>query len=208
MPFLCACKRRCSPAVGLPCTSNHARPRVRKAGSTIGLMSATPNPSRGLPSHERTSTARWQGQHPQSSARPLRARGIAAIFPGPKLSRRPWKDHVYPSVVRTVTATSPTHGWGMAITSRRMPKGGRSLLALLDGASRSVRSWELDMPFVLSTVPRALVQAVPSSCTRAQGSHVTSPQDCAWLRAATCTSGWMGKDGHERPCSRRGCGER
>jgi putative transposase len=71
------------------------------------------------------------------------------------------------------------------------------LVALLDWYARSVISWELDqtweLPFVLTTVQRALGQAVPLICTSDQGSHFTSPQYLATLQAATVQSSMDGK---------------
>ena len=60
-------------------------------------------------------------------------------------------------------------------------------MAVLDWFSRYVLAWELDqtleMPFVLSAIDRALLQAVPSICNSDQGSHFTSPQYLERLRA-------------------------
>ena len=62
------------------------------------------------------------------------------------------------------------------------------LVALLDWYSRYVISWELDqtleLPFVLTTVQRALEQAVPTICNSDQGSHFTSPQYLDLLKTA------------------------
>ena len=41
----------------------------------------------------------------------------------------------------------------------------------------------LEMPFVLSAIDRALLQAVPSICNSDQGSHFTSEQYLERLRA-------------------------
>ena len=59
------------------------------------------------------------------------------------------------------------------------------LVAILDWYSRYVVSWELDqtleLPFVLTTVQRALGQTAPLICKSDQGSHFTSPQYCQLL---------------------------
>jgi putative transposase len=129
--------------------------------------------------------------------RHMREMGIEAIFPGPNLSRRRLKDQVYPYLLRNVTAAYPNHVWGIDITSIRMQRGWMYLVAMLDWYSRYVLSWELDMtlemPFVLSTVQRALVQAVPIICNSDQGSHFTSPQYCELLRAANVQISMDGK---------------
>lgn len=129
--------------------------------------------------------------------RHMREMGIEAIFPGPNLSRRRLKDQVYPYLLRNVTAAYPNHVWGIDITYIRMQRGWMYLVAMLDWYSRYVLSWELDMtlemPFVLSTVQRALVQAVPIICNSDQGSHFTSPQYCELLRAANVQISMDGK---------------
>src|ERR1051326_1108712 len=49
------------------------------------------------------------------------------------------------------------------------------------------------MPFVLSTVQRALMQAVPLIWNSDQGSHFTSPQYCDLLRGANVQISMDGK---------------
>ena len=71
------------------------------------------------------------------------------------------------------------------------------LVAILDWYSRYVIGWELDqtleLPFVLSTVQRALGQAVPVICNSDQGSHFTSPQYLALLKTANVQISMDGK---------------
>lgn len=94
--------------------------------------------------------------------------GIAAIYPGPNLSRRQFKEQVYPYLLRNLAVAYPNHVWGIDITSIRMQKGWMYLVAILDWYSRYVVSWQLDqtleMPFVLMAVQQALEQAVPCIC--------------------------------------------
>nr|WP_244422472.1 IS3 family transposase [Ktedonobacter racemifer] len=121
-------------------------------------------------------------------AKYMREMGIAAIYPGPNLSRRSQQERVYPYLLRHVTCKYPNHVWGVDITYIRMHKGWMYLVAVLDWYSRYVLSWELDqtleMPFVLSAVEYALKQAVPVICNSDQGSHFTSPQYCDLLLQA------------------------
>ena len=110
----------------------------------------------------------------------MREMGLAAIYPGPKLSQ-PAPDHkIYPYLLRQVTASYPNHVWGIDITYIRLQHGWMYLVAILDWYSRFVVSWALDqtlqMPFVLDTVDRALAQAQPQIINSDQGSHFTSPQ--------------------------------
>ena len=70
--------------------------------------------------------------------------------------------------------------WGIDITYIRLHGGWLYLVAVIDWFSRYVVSWELDqtleMPFVVTTVERALAQASPLIWNSDQGSHFTSPQ--------------------------------
>jgi len=62
----------------------------------------------------------------------------------------------------------------------RQEKGWVYVVAIFDWFSCCVLAWELDqtleMPFVLSTIDRALLMATPHICNSDQGSHFTSPQ--------------------------------
>src|SRR5205814_3076441 len=114
--------------------------------------------------------------------------GIAAVYPGPNLSKRNQKEGVYPYLLRHITSAYPNHIWGIDITYIRLQAGLMYLLAILDWYSRYVVSWELDqsleMPFVLTAMQRALTQATPHICNSDQGSHFTSPQYCQLLQDA------------------------
>jgi putative transposase len=120
--------------------------------------------------------------------RHMREMGIVAIYPGPNLSRRQHKEHVFPYLLRNLVIRAPNHVWGIDITYIRMLKGWMYLVAVLDWYSRYVISWELDltleMPFVLAAVEHALSIAVPVIWNSDQGSHFTSPQYLQLLRDA------------------------
>jgi putative transposase len=120
--------------------------------------------------------------------RHMREMGIVAIYPGPNLSRRQHKEHVFPYLLRNLTIDTPNHVWGIDITYIRMQKGWMYLVAVLDWYSRYVISWELDhtleMPFVISAVQRALSIARPMIWNSDQGSHFTSPQYLQLLQQA------------------------
>ena len=120
--------------------------------------------------------------------RHMREMGIVAVYPGPNLSRRQHKEHVFPYLLRHLSIDAPNHVWGIDITYIRMLKGWMYLVAVLDWYSRYVISWELDhtleMPFVVSAVQRALSRATPVIWNSDQGSHFTSPQYLQLLRDA------------------------
>ena len=109
----------------------------------------------------------------------MREMGIAAIYPGPNLSRRNPEHKVYPYLLRNVTAAYPNHVWGIDITYIRLHGGWLYLVAVIDWFSRYVVSWELDqtleMPFVVTTVERALAQATPADLEQRSGQPFHQP---------------------------------
>jgi putative transposase len=121
-------------------------------------------------------------------ARHMREMGLAALCPGPNLSKRAQKAAIYPYLLRDVTARHPNHVWGIDITYIRLQGGWMYLVAVIDWFSRYIVSWELDQslaqPFVLRAVERALSQATPQIMNSDQGSHFSSPQYTGLLVAA------------------------
>jgi len=109
----------------------------------------------------------------------MREMGLAAVYPGPKLSKPTPGHQIYPYLLRNLRASYPDHIWGIDITYIRMQKGWMYLVAILDWYSRFVVSWALDqtleMPFVLEAVDQALQQTRPQIINSDQGSHFTSP---------------------------------
>jgi len=138
-----------------------------------------------------------RGINRKTVARYMQEMGIAAVYPGPNLSKRNQKEGVYPYLLRHLSSAYPNHIWGIDITYIRLRGGWMYLVAMLDWYSRYVVSWELDqtleMPFVLSTVQRALGQAVPVICNSDQGSHFTSPQYLNLLKTANVQISMDGK---------------
>jgi putative transposase len=74
-------------------------------------------------------------------SRYMQEMGIAAIYPGPNLSKRNQKEGVYPYLLRHVTSAYPNHIWGIDITYIRLQAGWMYLVAILDWYSRYVVSW-------------------------------------------------------------------
>ena len=120
--------------------------------------------------------------------RQMRQMGLAAIYPGPNLSKRTKEHAVFPYLLRGMAISRPNQVWGVDITYIRLRGGWMYLVAILDWFSRYVVSWELDqtleMPFVLRAVDRALATATPAIWNSDQGSHFTSPQYVDRLQAA------------------------
>ncbi len=129
--------------------------------------------------------------------RHMQEMGIAGICPGPNLSKRNADSHIYPYLLRSITASYPNHVWGIDITYVRLTAGWMYLVAVLDWFSRYVVSWALDqtleIPFVLDAVQRALDQATPMIWNSDQGSHFTSPQYTDLLLAANVAISMDGK---------------
>ena len=137
------------------------------------------------------------GINRKTVGRYMQEMGIAALYPGPNLSKRNQKEGIYPYLLRHITSAYPNHIWGIDITYIRLSGGWMYLVALLDWYSRYVVSWQLDqtleLPFVLSTVERALAHVHPTICNSDQGSHFTSPQYLALLQAANVQISMDGK---------------
>lgn len=113
-------------------------------------------------------------------ARYMQEMGLAAVYPGPNLSKRAHQAAIYPYLLANVTANMPNHIWGIDITYIRLRGGWMYLIAILDWYSRFIVSWELDhtmqVAFVIEAMQRALAQAKPQICNSDQGSQFTSPQ--------------------------------
>lgn len=117
----------------------------------------------------------------------MQQRGIAAIYPGPSLSKRNSDHALYPYLLRGIKAERPNPVWGIDIPYVRLCAGWMDLVAVLDWYSRYVVSGELDqtleMPFVLAAVDRALAITTPQIWNSDQGSHFTSPKSIERLLA-------------------------
>jgi len=113
-------------------------------------------------------------------AKYMREMGIAAVYPGPNLSRRNPEHKVYPYLLRNITASYPNHVWGTDITYIRLQSGWMYLTAQMDWFSRYVIAWELDqtleIDFVLECLKRALAIGAPEIANSDQGGHYTSPK--------------------------------
>jgi len=115
--------------------------------------------------------------------------GIAAVYPGPNLSKRRADHRVYPYLLRHVTAAQPNHIWGVDITYVRLLGGWLYLVAILDWFSRYVVSWALsdtiEIAFVLEAVEHALTLATPaiwnSDRTRSERPTSAKPREFRWL---------------------------
>jgi putative transposase len=112
-------------------------------------------------------------------ARYMQEMGLAAVYPGPNLSKRAGQAAIFPYLLTNVTATTPNQIWGIDITYIRLRANWMYLVAILDWYSRYVLSWELDqtmqIAFVLEAMQRALERARPQICNSDQGQSVYQP---------------------------------
>ena len=118
----------------------------------------------------------------------MRDMGLAAIYPGPNLSKRNLQHRTFPYLLRGLTIQRPNHVFGIDITYIRLKQGWMYLVAVLDWYSRYVVDWQLEqsleIDFVLETVRRALAVHKPEIFNSDQGSHFTSPQYTDLLKEA------------------------
>ena len=97
--------------------------------------------------------------------RHMRAMGLCALAPGPHLSHAHREHPVFPYLLHGLSMEAPNQVWGVDIPYIRMARGWVYLVAIVDGFSRYVVSWELDttmeVDVVLEAMRRALNQACP-----------------------------------------------
>ena len=71
-----------------------------------------------------------RGINRKTVARYMQEMGIAAVYPGPNLSKRNQKEEVYPYLLRHVSSAYPNHIWGIDITYIRVRRFGIDEIAL------------------------------------------------------------------------------
>jgi putative transposase len=115
--------------------------------------------------------------------------GLDAVCPRPRLSQPPAGHPVSPYWLRAVRITRVNQVWGTDITSVRLRHGWLYGVALIDGFSRSIVSWEvstsLEVTFCVAALDQALTRATPAILNSDQGRQFTSVE---------CTQRW-----HQHP---------
>ena len=114
--------------------------------------------------------------------------GLAAIYPGPRLSTPAPGHRIYPYRLRGVSVERIDQVWSTDITYIRLPQGFIYLTAVIDWFSRYVLSWEvsttLDAAFCVSALERALLGGQPEVFNTDQGSQFTSAEFTGCLSSA------------------------
>ena len=107
----------------------------------------------------------------------MRAMGLAAIYPKPRLSIPNTEHRKYPYLLGSMTIDQPDQVWCTDITYIRMRKGFMYLAAVMDWASRYVLSWKLsntlEADFCLECLEEALALGIPGIFNSDQGVQFT-----------------------------------
>lgn len=129
----------------------------------------------------------------------MRAMGLEAIYPTPKLSQGHPEHRIYPYLLRDVQIVRPNQVWSTDITYIRLLHGFLYLVAIMDWFSRYVLSWEvsisLETEFCLAALEQALHQARPEIFNSDQGCQFTSTAFTGRLQSAEIA---MSMDGRGR----------
>jgi putative transposase len=108
----------------------------------------------------------------------LRAMGLEAIYPKPRLSAPVAGHRVYPYLLRGVNVERPGHVWSADITYVPLPSGFMYLAATIDWFSRLVVAWRLsntlDGAFCLEMLEEALAGGTPGVFNTDQGVQFTA----------------------------------
>ncbi len=116
--------------------------------------------------------------HHKRVARLMRLMGLEALYPKRRLSQLAIGHRIYPSLLDAVLIGRPNQVWSTDITYMGLRQGFVYLIAIMDGYSRYVVSWEiantLDVSFCLAALERALSSAQPEIFNSDQGVQFTS----------------------------------
>lgn len=128
------------------------------------------------------------GVGPKRVRRLLRAMGLMAVYPKPRLSLNPSAHQRFPYLLKGVSIVRPNQVWSTDITYIRLRGGFIFLAAILDWFSRYVLAWELSISleadFCVAVLERALVDQRPEIFNTDQGVQFTSAQFQGPLLAA------------------------
>jgi putative transposase len=125
---------------------------------------------------------------PKRVRRLLRAMGLMAVYPKPRLSLNPLAHQCFPYLLKGVAIVRPNQVWSTDITYIPLRGGFVFLAAVLDWYSRYVLAWELSITleadFCVAVLERALTHQRPEIFNTDQGVQFTSAQFQAPLLAA------------------------
>jgi putative transposase len=193
-------------------TPKHPRLSVRRQCQLLGLAAASYYYQAQPESAENLHYMRWLDQEytdhpfygvrkmtvglqqqgyvvgPKRVRRLLRAMGLMAVYPKPRLSLNPLAHQRFPYLLKGVAIVRPNQVWSTDITYIRLRGGFVFLAAVLDWYSRYVLAWELSITleadFCVAVLERALTHQRPEIFNTDQGVQFTSAQFQAPLLAA------------------------
>lgn len=125
----------------------------------------------------------WLRRHdhevnPERVSRLMQMMGLEVIYPKPELSLSNQAHKKYPYLLSQLVIDHPDKVWCAEITYIRMLHGFVYLMAIMDGYSCFVLSWEisttLDSTFCLSALEQALLPSKPYIFNTDQGTKITS----------------------------------
>jgi putative transposase len=118
----------------------------------------------------------------------LRAMGLMAVYPKPRLSLNPLMHKRFPYLLKGLAIVRPNQVWSTDITYIRLRGGFVYLAAVMDWHSRYVLAWELSISleadFCVAVLERSLASQRPEIFNTDQGVQFTSEQFQAPLLAA------------------------
>ena len=128
----------------------------------------------------------------------MRAMGITALYPKPRLSRPAPGHRIYPYRLRGLTIDRPNQVWASDITYLPMARGFLYLVAVMDWYSRKVLAWQvsntLDDTFCVDALQRAIARyGRPEIFNTDQGSQFTGRAFTGVLEAHTITISMDGR---------------
>jgi len=125
---------------------------------------------------------------PKRVRRLLRAMGLMAVYPKPRLSLNPLEHKQFPYLLKGLAIVRPNQVWSSDITYIRLRGGFVYLAAVIDWYSRYVLAWELSISleadFCVALMERALAHQRPEIFNTDQGVQFTSARFQAPLLAA------------------------
>jgi putative transposase len=125
---------------------------------------------------------------PKRVRRLLRAMGLMAVYPKPRLSINPLAHKRFPYLLKGLAIVRPNQVWSTDITYVRLRGGFVYLAAVIDWYSRYVLAWELssslEAGFCVALLERALTAQRPEIFNTDQGVQFTSALFQAPLLAA------------------------
>jgi putative transposase len=127
----------------------------------------------------------------------MRAMGIVALGPKPRISQPAPGHKIFPYLLRGLRIDRPNQVWAADITYIPIGRGFLYLVAIMDWASRAVLSWRLsntmDVSFCVAALEEALVRSKPEIFNTDQGSQFTSAAFTGTLATAGITISMDGR---------------